>query len=736
MYIAGQGLIPHPIEFSAALSLASSASLNFGIFLLPKSRAWRFATAQYSRPKRILTANMGAIKRKDPPSSGAKFTKKPKTTETKKPVKAAQLDHFPEPDSSDEDEDMGGVSIEDTSKPPQRQAPAHSNGDSKEFKLDGSSAEAHAKQRTLAKERKAAKPNSDIIARSKKIWERLRRKSHVPKEERKELVNELFTIINGRVRDFVFKHDSVRVIQCALKYANMEQRKNIMKELQGDLRSLAESRYGKFLVAKMVVEGDQETRDMIVPEFYGHVRRLINHPEASWIVDDIYRQVASREQKNAMLREWYGAEFALFHRKPDAKDPLAAGTEETAELAKILEANPEKRRPILQYLHQLINSLIQKKMTGFTMLHDAMLQYFLALPAGSEEQRAFLDEMLGDIDAETEGGGGDLYKNLAFTKNGSRLVCLALAHGTAKDRKLLLRVFSKETVDMMAFDTNAKNVLVAGLEVPDDTTMTTKVIYRELLGEKIDDKEERLNKIESVLADLNARLPLLFPIAGPAKWLITKDSDKALMEEVFEVRKTSSKKAPEIRRKGLIDYMSKPLLELIAERTSNLVQTTTGCQFLSEALLELSGDKEAAKNAIAALATGDPTAEDHIASQAAAGRMLKTLVLGGAFDPATKSVKLAEPRLGFAATLWPVIKSHVLAWACSASSFVVVALTESEDVDADVKKEVMAALKKGKKQLEAAGGSKPEKTKGKKKDAAAADKPKGNAGARMLLEKI
>jgi pumilio family protein 6 len=677
---------------------------------------------------------MGAIKRKDPPSSGAKSTKKPKTAEPQ--TKKAQLDHFPEPDSSDdmEDEDMGGVSIEDT-RHPQRQALDQSNGDSKEFKLDGSSAEAHAKQRALAKERKAAKPNSDIIARSKKIWERLRRKSHVPKEERKELVNELFTIINGRVRDFVFKHDSVRVIQCALKYANMEQRKNITKELQGDLRSLAESRYGKFLVAKMVVEGDMETRDMIVPEFYGHVRRLINHPEASWIVDDIYRQVASREQKNAMLREWYGAEFALFHRKPAAKDPLAAGTEETAELAKILEANPEKRRPILQYLHQLINSLIQKKMTGFTMLHDAMLQYFLALPAGSEEQRAFLDEMLGDIDAESEGGGGDLYKNLAFTKNGSRLVCLALAHGTAKDRKLLLRVFSKETVDMMAFDPNAKNVLVAGLEVPDDTTMTTKVIYRELLGEKIDDKEERLNKLESVVGDLNARMPLLFPIAGPAKWLITKDSDKALMEEVFEIRKTSSKKAPELRRKGLIDYMSKALLELITERTSNLVQSTTGCQFISEALLELSGDKEAAKSAIAALAAGDPTAEDHIANQAAAGRMLKTLVLGGAFDPATKSVKLAEPRLGFAATLWPVIKSDVLAWACSASSFVVVALTESEDVPVDVKKEVMAALKKGKKQLEAAGGSKPEKSKGKKKGAVD-DKPKGNAGARMLLEKL
>ncbi|KAM0722853.1 hypothetical protein Q7P37_001051 [Cladosporium fusiforme] len=680
---------------------------------------------------------MGAVKRKDPPSNGVKSTKKPKTDEpkSKKPVKAAQLDHFPEPDSSDDnDEEMEDESAEDTSQPPKR-AGANGAGDSKEFKLDGSSAEAHAKQRALAKERKAAKPNADIIGRSKKIWERLRRKSHVPKEERKELVSELFAIINGRVRDFVFKHDSVRVIQCALKYANMEQRKNITRELQGDLRSLAESRYGKFLVAKMVVEGDSETRDMIVPEFYGHVRRLINHPEASWIVDDIYRQVASREQKNAMLREWYGAEFALFHRKAEGKSPVTTGTEETAELAKILEANPEKRRPILQYLHQLINSLVQKKMTGFTMLHDAMLQYFLALPHGSEEQRTFLEELMGDIDAETEGGGGDLYKNLAFTKSGSRLVCLALAHGTAKDRKIMLRVFSKETVDMAAFDANAKMVLVAGLEVPDDTTMTTKVIYRELLGEKLEDKEERLNKLESVVTDLNARLPIMFPISGAAKWLITRDSDKALMEEVFEVRKTSSKKAPEIRRKGLVDYMSKPLLELVSERAAGLAQTTVGCQFISEALLETTADKKEAKNAVAQLAAGDPSAEDHIANQAAAGRMFKTLVLGGNFDPATKSVKLVEPKLGFASTLWPVIKDNVLAWACSASSFVVVALTESEDVPADVRKEVMAALKKGKKQLETAAGpkSKPEKGKGKKEKS---DAPKGNAGARMLLEKL
>lgn len=667
---------------------------------------------------------MGGVKRKDAPSGSAKSIKKPKTSEVKaqKPAKAAQLDHFPESEGSDLDE-QEEVEDNDAKAGAVKQTPLTNGTEdpARKFKLEGSSAEAHAKQRALAKERKAAKPNADSIQRAKKLWEQLRRKSHVPKDERKKLVAELFAITTGRVRDFVFKHDSVRVIQCALKYANNEQRKQISKELKGDIRELAESRYGKFLVAKMVVEGDQETRNMIVPEFYGHVRRLINHPEASWIVDDIYRQIATREQKAVMLREWYGAEFALFHRKPDAKATTPAATQETADLVKILETSPEKKRPMLEYLHQLINSLIQKKMTGFTMLHDAMLQYFLALAPGSEEQRAFLEEMMGDIDAQTEGGGGDLYKNLAFTKSGSRLVCLALAHGTAKDRKVLLRVF-RDTVDMMAFDPNAKMVLIAGLDIPDDTTMTTKAIYRDLLGEKLENKTERFDKMEQIVTDLNARMPILYPLAGPAKWLMNPQ-DKALLDEMHTIRQNTSKKAPEVRRKGLVDYMSDPLLELVTERASNLVLSTGGCQFISETLLEANGsNKDGAKAAVAELASGDPTSEEHIANSPAAGRMLKSLVLGGSFDPATKTVKLAEPRLGFARVLWPVIKGHVLDWACSASSFVVVALTESEDVETEVRKEVLAALKKGKKQLESAAKGKGEE--------------KGNAGARMLVGKI
>lgn len=99
------------------------------------------------------------------------------------------------------------------------------------------------------------KPLGDEVHRSKKIWERLRMKSHVPKDERQKLVAELFDIITGRVKEFVFKHDSTRVIQCALKYSTPDQRKMIAKELKGDYKALAESRYAKFLVGKILVEG-------------------------------------------------------------------------------------------------------------------------------------------------------------------------------------------------------------------------------------------------------------------------------------------------------------------------------------------------------------------------------------------------------------------------------------------------------------------------------------------------
>ncbi|CAG8007182.1 unnamed protein product [Penicillium nalgiovense] len=678
--------------------------------------------------KRSKTKEVSASKSKSVKSSSSSKKDSKKDSKSskgdKKPSKKTQKeeseddDDFDIDDVSDEDidaldalsddEEMHDVSDEEE-KPMSDKKSDVDDEDQKEAAKkanpnNNNSRESHIKQKALQQERKAAKPNADTVARSKKLWEQLRRKSHVPLEQRKKLVKELFEIITNRVRDFVFKHDSVRVIQTALKYGNLEQRKLIAHELKGTYKELAQSRYAKFLVGKLIVHGDDETRDLIIPEFYGHVRRLIRHPEGSWILDDIYRTVATKAQKDRLLREWYGPEFVIFQDENDT----------TSDLPKIIEAHPEKRGPIMNYLRELINLLVQKKSTGFTMLHDAMLQYFLCTKPGSNEASEFIELLKGDEE-------GDLVKNLAFTKSGSRLMCLSLAYSNAKDRKLLLRFF-RDTVKAMAGDIYGHQVILAAYEVVDDTKLCAKSFFPELLNQN-DGDEARNEELCYQVNDLTARIAVLYPFVGErVKWLLP-EVDNPVLEEVREVRKETSKKDPAIRRQELVKTASPTLLEFIAARASTLLETTFGCQFLAEVLFAADGDKTAALAAVAEAAKSHIEARD----TAHAGRLLKSLVQGGRFNPATKSIEKVEPALNFHAALYEQIKDEVVDWATGANPFVIVALAESEDFEK--KSELLKTLRKNKKALEQASASVVEKD-GQKKPTPT------SSGAKLLLSKI
>jgi pumilio family protein 6 len=552
-----------------------------------------------------------------------------------------------------------------------------------------------------------SKPNADGIQRAKKLWERLRVKSKVEKEERAKLVEELFDIVSGNVKDFVFKHDSVRPIQSALKYGSAEQKKMIAVELQGSYKELLEGKYSRHLVGKLLEKGDDEIRDMIIPEFYGSIKRLINQPEASWMLDDIYRVKASKAQKAIMLREWYGTEFAL----TKGKDKNI-----TADLKKILEASPEKRMPILDFLKQLINQLIQKKLTGFTMMHDALLQYFLQLEPGSTDFNDCMRLIIGDKKEEEE----DLLKNLAFTKSGSDLVCLVLAYGTAKDRKLVLRAY-KDAFELVARDQYGWQVLVTAYEVIDDTRETLQRIFSELVsyGKTEENAALQDEKILGNSTHLHGRISLLFPFVGTEKWLLGKPEQQDLVKKIRELRTKTSKKDPEVRRMELVTPLSPAYISTVAQNAPALVKDSYGCQFIAAIMLSAVGDKSAAVKAITAQLGGDPTVADHPANMAHAGRLLRSLVAGGHFSPKEKKIVVSAPDLKFADALYAEIKGHVVEWATSPSSFVVVALLEADDFEK--KEELEAKLKTSKKAIGEASK-------------ATAENEKGNPGAKLLLD--
>ena len=273
---------------------------------------------------------------------------------------------------------------------------------------------------------------------------------------------------------------------------------------------------------------------------------------------------------------------------------------------------------------------------------------------------------------------GDLIRNLAFTASGARLLCHCLAAGDAKYRRGLLGSL-KSHVRTVAADANGARVLVTIFEVMDDTREVNKTIFKEILGKELD---EELRKLE-LLGQVNhlvSRVPLLWSFnATPPKWLTT-DEDLKVVAEIRERRTETSKKDPEKRRTELVEALSQPLLDFIAGNAAALSETGYGCQFIAEVLLNGTGSKDAALDAVAALADGSA---DAILQTPQAGRMLKTLVGGGHFDKATGKIVQVEPPLGFHDRLYNAItvedKDRILQWATGPNSFSILAMLEAPD---------------------------------------------------------
>ena len=520
------------------------------------------------------------------------------------------------------------------------------------------SREAHQKQKVAREERKAGKPHADSMKRLKQIWGRLRRKSHVPLEERKALTKELYELIDGKEVEFVFKHDMVRVLQTALKYGNQEQRKGIGRAFKGRYRELAEGKYSKFFIAKILMttfeRKDTEIRDLIVPEFYGHVRRLMRHPEASQLVDDLYRNFASPAQKVRMLREWYGQGIALSDSGKSVDE---------VSLNHMLETSPEKRKPILEALSSLIKSLLEKHMVGFEILHDAVYQYQSALKQGSDEASEFFELLKSDED-------GNLLRNLAFTDYGSRIVCTFIAQSAAKDRKYILKAF-KQNWAALANDRFAYRIIIACFLTIDDTVQTSKAIFPELI-----DGPESLLTLANGPA---ARISLLYlPAHADSKLLGTiYQQSSEIFQDTITKSQVTSRKAPSVRHAELLAAQSALLLPHLSAATEALLGSAVGAEFLRISLLGLQGSKADVLGAIASKAGGDPSGSDHLIQKPWAARLLKSLVQSGHYDKTEKRVIKTDPPLDFDNTLYSAIKEHVLAWATGLGSFVILSLLES-----------------------------------------------------------
>ena len=371
-------------------------------------------------------------------------------------------------------------------------------------------------------------------------------------------------------------------------------------------------KYGRYLLVKLMYYGDAKTKSAIISEFYGHVRRLIKHREAAIVVEDIW-QYARPQEKERLIREFYGIEFAIF--KDESEKP-------TGKLRKILEMTPEKRAVIMKSLFELLKHLVDKDGAIFSIVHRAMWEYISNAAPGTSEVTEFLELVR------------DKFTELAFTKPGASVIQLCLAHGTSKDRKGMLKTL-KPIIGQIAGHEFGHKIILVMYECVDDTSIVAKTV---LPGFK--------TEIMSLARHNIGRIPLLYPFVGRNRRVIPPPSFQAL-EDLDHVRQENSKKDLSTKQTELKKHFAPTYMQVITENALELVQDAFGSKLIYEVMFSANDPsvgvpletRDAALEAVAETAKGDPLAPGHVMQSLGAGRLFKMLVQGGQYDGASKSVK-------------------------------------------------------------------------------------------------
>ncbi|CAO3643831.1 unnamed protein product [Cunninghamella echinulata] len=516
-----------------------------------------------------------------------------------------------------------------------------------------SKTESRKEQKNTKLERKSQTQGYEMIIEAKKVWERLRR-GDTRREEQKQLMEQMMSIIQGRVQDVIFKHDASRIIQTCLKKGNGEQRNQITEELKGKYVILAKSMYGKFIVLK-ALEYCHWQRDSILSELKSHIRKLIRHKDASTVIEGFYAQFSTAAQRQILLASFYGPEMTLFNQGGGAQT-----------LESLFEALPAKKQPVLNFMQETLKGCLDKGTLVHSIVHKALLEYFTyADEKGKMDLLSLLRDSLQDI---------------VHTREGSRVAMICISSATPKDKKAIIKSF-KPFLTKIAQDEYGYLVLLRLLDDTDDTVLVSKAIISELC-----------KNAKELVSDKFGRRVFLYILVGRNTKYLSTDTVKLL---AAGDEYSTSKKDLKIKAQELLNASSPQLIKMVTENTGLLIREKLSSQVVQEIMLHAVGDKSEAIQAILDLAGENIEKENHVIEHRYANRVIKTMIKADSAD--SDNDKAVEP-LEFAPKLLEVIRPHLGHFATNFGSFVVVALAEVPSTEEEVKKE----LKKYKKDIQTA----------------------------------
>lgn len=561
------------------------------------------------------------------------------------------------------------------------------------------SKEQHAEQRKLLAERKMHRKSGAEVQQIKSLWEKLRvKKPTPPKEVRERLTNEIWNLAQDIVLDLVMKHDASRVVQTLVKYSSKERREAIVKSLQGNYYQLATSSYGKYLLVKLLHYGSKDSRALIVNELHGKLRKLMRHKEGAYVVEDLYVLYSTNEQKQQMIREFWGSEYAVFKESGKGKTVLDV----VGELA-------EKRQLITSNLIGTITAAVDKGSTGFQILHAAMKDYTSILVSDLEKYdsdiRTFID-LLAEQVAE-----------LVHTQEGCEVAASLIALANAKERKVIIKALKTHALELVKNE-YGNIVLITLFMTVDDTVLLHKAFTSEILASE---------SIASLLGDKFGRRPFIYLVKGLDGRYFAPNVQKDLKKyEALAYQKTSKK--PQEQRRTELSEKAIPLLYTTILDTvesgsfESILSSNMAAQTTTEIILASTDNDEVNTTLrpklidaiFGACVEGEILEDYHLINKVPfISRSLKALIQGNEFKWNNEQKKLVSnksaakipgvgPELASRIVEYVLNKNSIVDWCNGQGAFVLVSCYEVlQHSKESLFKNLKTALKKVKKQLAA-----------------------------------
>lgn len=315
--------------------------------------------------------------------------------------------------------------------------------------------------------------------------------------------------------------DRARIIQTLLKKAPQTIKTEVAEKLIPHITDVALSKYGKFCVSRLMLYCGKEIREKAINGLLSHIVKLTSHQFSNTLIDAIYLNHATPDQKLFMKQEFYSD---LYRNDKNKNVKSLKDTWLGSEMMKTGMLNSTKIN---------LMKIATKKLVDNSLVHAILLEYIEEAPEQDRNEiiTAFIPHLA----------------TIASTKQGSRAAVLCYLYSVAKERRAMLKSIKEHVVKLCVHE-HGHLLILEILNSTDDTLNIKKTVIAAMISD-----------IETIVSSEYGKRVVLF-IVSPTKEFF---HPKLLDDLDKDLKLGTQKKDLEIRRKELLEGVAKEFSDAI-----------------------------------------------------------------------------------------------------------------------------------------------------------------------------